>query len=172
MAELDHLTRFPPIAKLFIFMFTTLIVLVCLWAVWIYTMDRGKSVRAPLTECPTDVSGPPRRTGAGDLTGTAAESRMELNKNLARAQAHINGQILLFFALGAVFLFTSAGLKVKKVVLWLFGICIVAHTVGQSGAGFHASFDYVLFASGVVLLVLTGYMCFMIYADLGRKRDR
>ncbi|MCX6834437.1 MAG: hypothetical protein NTW07_04770, partial [candidate division Zixibacteria bacterium] len=38
MVDLKPLSSFPPIAKLFISLFTTLVLCVCLWAVWIYTV--------------------------------------------------------------------------------------------------------------------------------------
>jgi len=82
----------------------------------------------------------------------------------------VNGQTLLFFALGAVFLFTSVSRRVKKTALWAFALTIVLHTVGLTGEGYHWVFNDMLAISGVLMLVLIAYMCFMIYVDLGQKR--
>ena len=42
MNDLRPLASFPTVVKLFVGLFTTLMLLVCLWAVWIYTVDRGE----------------------------------------------------------------------------------------------------------------------------------
>ncbi|MCP4684849.1 MAG: hypothetical protein GY867_05300 [bacterium] len=114
--------------------------------------------------------------GAAELPNATPESTEEsefedrLKHNLELAHVHVNGQTLLFFALGAVFLFTSVRRKVKKLVLWAFALTIVLHTVGLTGESYHWIYDDMLAISGVLMLVLIAYMCFMIYVDLGRKR--
>ncbi len=94
----------------------------------------------------------------------------DLRENIGLAHTHINGQALLFFALGAVFLFTSATPKVKKIVYWVFGVAIVTHAIGLSGQHYHWFFDDVLALSGVAIVVVIAYMAFLIFVDLGKKR--
>jgi hypothetical protein len=209
MNDLRSLSSFPPIAKLFIGLFTTLVLCVCLWAVWIYTVERGevdnKSTTASLTaqdeidELASDSSavlapiwdsghagqGIPLDNGEIDTMEEFAdlvegydgvgddqaydEAESPLRHNLGLAHVYVYGQTLLFFALGAVFLFTSVKLWLKKLVLWLFAAMILAHTIGLTGAGYHWAFDDMLAFSGVILLALIAYMCLMIYVDLGRS---
>jgi len=37
-----RISQWSPTAKLFVGLFTTLMLAVCLWAVWIYTVERGE----------------------------------------------------------------------------------------------------------------------------------
>ena len=121
-------------------------------------------------------------SGAGhDYTGTSGESRqdggfdvddydeVDLRENVGLAHTHINGQTLLFFALGLVFLFTGAPAKTKKIVYWIFGIAILTHAIGLSGEGYHWFFDDILAISGVTIVVVMAYMAFVIFVDLGKK---
>jgi len=220
--EQKRISQLSPTGKLFVALFTTLMLGVCLWAVWIYTAERGEvdpdhlpaylideseeaveseieaiaadseSVLAPVwdlehrgEEDPFDSSeidsmmvragydaddyepGPAVVPAGDDL---AIEDEDHLEHNLGLAHVHINGQTLLFFALGAVFLFTSVSPRLKKTVLWLFAVVIVLHTVGLTGEGYHWVFDDMLAISGVLMLLLIAYMCLRIYVDLGRKR--
>jgi hypothetical protein len=105
----------------------------------------------------------------GNNDEPVVDSESRLRHNLGLAHTHVNGQTLLFFALGAVFLFTSVKPKTKKIILWLFGISILVHAVGLSGQGFYSFFDDILALSGLVMLLLIAYMALMIYVDLGRK---
>lgn len=218
----DKLPSFSPIAKLFVGLFTTLMLLVCLWAVWIYTVSKGEvdednlpaylqpnaqdnlspedeidaiasdteTVLAPVWD--SSHAGEPERLDSADidsmeelaeanedevsdstaLLGRSNEPQTEgesrLRHNLGLAHTHVNGQTLLFFALGAMFLFTSVKWKTKRIILWTFAVCILVHAIGLSGQGFCWIFDDVLALSGVVMLVLIAYMCLMIYVDLGR----
>lgn len=216
----DKLPSFSPLAKLFVGLFTTLMLLVCLWAVWIYTVSKGEvdednlpaylqtdprdnltsgeeidaiasdseAVLAPMWD--SSHAGEPEKIDSADidsmeelaenqeavdsaaLRGSFGEpnvdSESHLRHNLGLAHTHVNGQSLLFFALGALFLFTSVKWKTKKIVLWSFAICIFVHAVGLSGQGFHWVFDDILALSGLLMLALIAYMCLMIYVDLGR----
>jgi len=208
MDELKRISTLPPVARLFVGLFTTLMVLVCLWAVWIYTVEKGEvepaaddlsaeaeidaiavdseAVLAPIWD--TDHAGEPEPLDSaridtmeeiGDLVeayeGVGDDAYQEepesrLRQNLGLAHVHVNGQTLLFFALGAVFLFTSVKPRVKKLVLMVFALAILAHAVGLSGDGFHWIFNDLLAVSGIVLVALIAYMCVMIYVDLGRAR--
>jgi len=78
---------------------------------------------------------------------------------------------LLVSAFGLVFLFTSAKMKVKRFVLWLFGLSILLHAASLSLRGRYPFVDNVLMINGVVLMVLIGYMCYKIYSSFARKRQ-
>jgi len=217
------LPSFSPIAKLFVGLFTTLMLLVCLWAVWIYTVSKGEvdeanlpaylrtntqdnlspqdeinviasdteTVLAPVWD--TEHAGEPERLDSAAIDSMTelaqeesqleavdsvalrgqsdepyADNESQLRHNLGLAHTHVNGQTLLFFALGALFLFTSVKWKTKKFILWTFAACIFVHAIGLSGEGFHWVFDDILALSGVVMLTLIAYMSLMIYVDLGR----
>jgi len=94
-----------------------------------------------------------------------------LRKNVGLAHTHINGQTLLFFVLGLIFLFTSIKPKIKKIALWVFGVAVLVHTIGLTGEGFHWVFDDILALSGVSLLIIIPYICFLIFIDLGKKSN-
>ncbi|MBU0983685.1 MAG: hypothetical protein KKA42_07430 [candidate division Zixibacteria bacterium] len=171
MKDLDHISALPGVGRLFVGLFTTLMLLVCLWAIWIYAVEKG-----PLHPDNLPVYMQSEDIGSGVVTSEAAtpdeprDSDTRLRKNLGLAHTHVNGQTLLFFALGAVFLFTSVQAKTKRYVLLAFGATVLIHAVGLSGAGFHWVFDDILAVSGVVMLVLIAFMCFRIYVDLARKK--
>ena len=175
MLSLIKISGFPPIAKLFVAIFTTLMLAVCVWAVWIYTVEKGEVDPQHLPEYlqnETQHSGtsnvvPPAQPEP-EKPSTAQEHHKHLRKNLGLAHTHVNGQTLLFFALGSLFIFTSVKHKTKKIVLWTFGISILVHAVGLSGEGFHWFFDDILALSGLVMLLLIAYMCLMIYVDLAK----
>jgi hypothetical protein len=210
MNDLRPLSSFPQIAKLFIGLFTTLVLCVCLWAVWIYTVGKGEgneelavanltaqdeidaiaadseAVLAPIWDLGHAGQGIPLDSGEIDTMEESAdlvegydgvgndqeyseEAESQLRHNLGLAHVQVSEQTLLFFALGAVFLFTSVTLWLKKLVLWAFAAMILAHAVGLSGSGYHWIFAVMQTLSGVILLALIAYMCLMIYADLGRS---
>ena len=160
---------FPAGIKLFLGLFATLVLGVCVWAVWIYTVEKGG---VDPSDLPAYMSEEAAETATHDslVAENPADNKTRLRHNLGLAHVHVNGQSLLFFALGAVYLFTSVKLRTKKIVLITFGISILVHAVGLSGEGFHWFFDDILAVSGVVMLALIAYMCLMIYVDLGRSR--
>ncbi len=107
-------------------------------------------------------------SGDGDLDAIGrGESRFR--RNLGLAHTHINGQTLLFFALGAVFLFSSAKAKIKRMVFWIFGPAIFGHAIGLTGRGYHWFFDDLLAVCGMAILACIVYMAIIIYVDLGKK---
>ena len=208
MNDLRPLSSFPPIAKLFVGLFTTLMLCVCLWAVWIYTVEKGEvdedlaaalsaedeieavasdsgTVLAPIWDSAHAGEPEPIDSGVVDTMEEIAdlvkgydgvgdddqyeEAESRLRHNLGLAHVHVNGQTLLFFALGGIFLFTSVKPRLKKTVLWTFAAMILLHTVGLSGEGYHWAFDDLIALTGVILLALIAYMCLTIFIDLGRK---
>jgi hypothetical protein len=66
-------------------------------------------------------------------------------------------------------MFSSVAPKIKKIVLWSFGLCILAHAIGLTGQGYCWVYDDILAISGVLLLAIIAYMAFLIFVDLGKK---
>ncbi|PWB76304.1 hypothetical protein C3F09_00510, partial [candidate division GN15 bacterium] len=97
------------------------------------------------------------------------EHESRLSENLGLAHVHVNGQALLLFAIGLIFLFSSATPGTKKIVYWIGGIAIVLHAIGLTGKGYAGVFKDLVAISGVVLLALFAYMALRIYMDLGHK---
>ncbi len=97
------------------------------------------------------------------------EYENEYHENVGLAHTHMNGQTLLFFAIGLVFLFTSASPRLKKIVYWLFGLSVFAHAVGLTGEGYSWIFDGLLFVSGAVILIMIIVMAVIIFRDLGKS---
>lgn len=97
------------------------------------------------------------------------EMENEYHENVGLAHTHINGQTLLFFAIGLVFLFTSASACLKKTVYWLFGLSVFAHAVGLTGKGYHWVFDGLVLVSGAVILVMIIVMAVIIFRDLSKS---
>jgi hypothetical protein len=92
--------------------------------------------------------------------------RPTLRENVGLAHTHINGQSLLFFALGIIFLFTSVNPRAKTIMFAVFGAAIVLHNIGLSGRGYSVVFDDILAVSGVIMLFSIVYMALMIFAEL------
>lgn len=95
-----------------------------------------------------------------------------LRDNVGLAHTHQNGQTLLYFVMGLLLLFTSIKNKQKKILLWVFGIIIFTHTIGLSGEGFHWFFDDLLAISGVGLLLVIPFICFVIFAELLKEPEK
>ena len=231
MLDNIRLSDLPPYGKLFVAIFTTLMLLVVFWAVFIFYVSKGvvdtDHLPAYLTEESEDVS--PADSAQADfqrqedaeviqedslavlapiwdstLKGREADvdsvtnierfrtrdSEMALDEardqgeydyeeygesrfrhNLGLAHTHVNGQTLLYFAMGLVFLFTSVPPKIKKIVYWVFGVAVLLHAIGLTGQGYYGVFDDMLAVSGVALLVIIVYMALLIYVDLGRSRS-
>jgi hypothetical protein len=79
-------------------------------------------------------------------------------------------QAILFGLFAVVFLFTSAKMKVKKRVLWLFGLAVLVHATCLTAKAHYPVFGNVLWVSGTLMFGLMAYMCYMIYVDLARRR--
>jgi hypothetical protein len=91
------------------------------------------------------------------------------DEDLGLAHTHINGQTLLFFAIGLIFLFSSATPKSKKIVYWIFGLSILGHNLGLSFRSCSGMFGDLLAISGVLILLSIAYMAFVIFTDLAQK---
>ena len=174
MFESFRISNLPPYAKLFVGLFTTLMLCVCAWAMLILYVHEGmigeEDVPAYVTEPygeaeSTDDS--EDKTETGEAENGLGMERFEYNVKLAHT--HINGQTLLFFAIGFVFLFTSVKAKAKKIVLWVFAISIIVHNIGLTGADYHWVYDEMVAISGFLILGSIAYMAFVIYVNLLEK---
>ena len=97
------------------------------------------------------------------------EGADDSDRGLGLAHTHQNGQTLLFFAIGFVFLFTSVSPRMKKTVYWIFGVLILMHSIGLTGRSYASIFGDLLSFVGFAILLVIAYMAFMIFADLAKK---
>ena len=175
MFESIKLSNLPCHAKLYVGLFTMLMLCVCTWAVLILYVEKGM---VPESQIPSYVKLPYGSADTAKVIEKQTEPRPEQNPpsferrlkhNVKLAHTHINGQTLLFFAMGLVFLFTSVKPKIKKIVFWVFAVSVIVHNIGLTGENFHWIFEEMIMASGILILTTIAYMAFMIYADLLRK---
>ncbi|MGH8016249.1 MAG: hypothetical protein ACREBV_08675 [Candidatus Zixiibacteriota bacterium] len=175
MIENIRIQNLPAYAKLFVGLFTTLMLCVCAWAILILYVEKGMVSES---QVPSYVKQPYGLADTSKVLEKQPEPKPEQNQqsdirrlkhNVKLAHTHINGQTLLFFAMGVVFLFTSVAPKVKKVTLWLFAISVVMHNIGLTGENYHWIFEDLIMVSGILILTSIVYMAFMIYPDLLRK---
>jgi hypothetical protein len=159
------LQNLPPYGKLFVGITTTLMLCVVLWAMIIFYVDKG------LVDDGTKPMYMQDDTEQIQESYEEHEGESQLRHNAGLAHTHINGQTLLFFVLGFLFLFTSTKDKIKKYVYSIFGVAIFTHTVGLTGEYFHWFFDDLLALSGVTLLVVIPYMCLLIIVDLFKEPE-
>jgi len=178
MIDNMRLSDLPSYGKVFVAIFTSLMLCVCLWAAFIYSVEKGmldtERLPAYLTvDDPSTADSSPEDYVCQEEAAHDADSGGEepqLRENVGLAHTHINGQTLLFFAIGFIFLFTSIPTKRKKIIYWLFGLSVLVHTIGLSGEGFHWFFDDILALSGVILIAVIAYMALIIYGDLSIPR--
>jgi hypothetical protein len=178
MNEDIRITNFTCHAKMFVGLFTMLMLCVCGWAVLILYVERGMISES---EIPSYVKQPYGPADTSTVKEKPAEQKPEQNQqsaqrrlkhNVKLAHTHINGQTLLFFAMGLVFLFTSVKPKVKKIIFCAFAVSVVVHNIGLTGENYHWIYDEMVAVSGVLILVSIAYMAFVIYADLLRNPDK
>lgn len=167
MLERYQLSYLPPYARLFVALVTSLMVLICLWAMFILYVEKGMII--------SDASNDTERQTHHDVEQQALQAEPEefgqrLRRNVGLAHVHINGQTLLFAVMGMMFLLTSVSSKNKSRILALFAIVIVLHAVGLSGEHLHWFFDDILALSGVAILVLMLYMALRVFVDLAKPR--
>ncbi len=228
MLDKYRLSNLPGYGKLFVAIFTTLMLLVVFWAMFIFYVSRGmvgedtklpayltddaqvvgteeadsvadidlqetadqlqedsEAVLAPVWD--SDFAGLEVHVDSGTnvkkfrereaqmQTGSQSlddDDEPDFEENVGLAHTHVNGQTLLYFAMGFVFLFTSVSPKIKKSVYWIFGISILLHAIGLTGQGYYGIFDDTLAISGVALLVIIVYMALLIYVDLGHSPSK
>jgi len=148
---------------------------VCCWAITILYVEKGMVSES---QVPSYVKQPYGPADTSKVQEKQPEPRPEQNPpsferrlkhNVKLAHTHINGQTLLFFAMGFVFLFTSVKPKIKKIVFWVFAISVIVHNIGLTGENFYWLYSELVAVSGVLILVSIAYMAIVIYADLLRK---
>lgn len=107
-------------------------------------------------------------TGPDDYgaVSESGEHESPFRENLGLAHTHINGQTLLYFVMGFLFLFTSATPRLKKTLYWVFGSAVLAHAIGLTGRGFHWAFDDLLAISGFTILATMAWMALLIFVEL------
>lgn len=207
----------PPYAKLFVGIFTALMLSICFWAIVLFYVDKGMVSEGTLPpyllpdtslsqeqlpeqeEIAEDIevlsedslarlapiwdsvlSGEEKLIDSAtmakyftqeELTNNIIDDESKtksehLRENIGLAHTHINGQTLLYFALGFLFLFTSVKPKIKKILLTIFGVAIFLHAIGLSGEDFHWFFDDILAISGLTILFVIPCICLIIFMDL------
>ena len=177
------LSELPGFARLFVGMTTFLMLAVTFWVMLIFNAEKGQpdtqNLPAYLSSeqeerireiLPIDSAALNSAANDNDERTYGQSGKSKWRRNLGMAHTHINGQTLLFFALGALFLFTSVPPGRKKMVYLIFSGSILIHAIGLSGEGFYSIFDDLLAISGLLILLAMLYMSFMIYIDLCRKR--
>jgi hypothetical protein len=170
-------------SKLFVALFTALMLCVVFWASWLYMTAKGEvdpEAAAILNHerygFEDDTLAPvfdSLFTAMDNIYGNdeAIDMRQsdevsQLRYNLGLAHTHINGQTLLFFAFGLIFLGTSIAESRKRLVLILFAAAVLIHNIGLSWMGFSSLFDDILAISGVMILLAILYMALVIFMDL------
>ena len=171
MFEAIKISNLPPYAKLFVGLFTTLMLAVCAWTILILYVQEGMIGEEDVPAYVTEPYGQAEDSKAESETGEAENglSPKQFEHNLKLAHTHINGQTLLFFAIGLVFLFTSVKPKIKIATLWIFGVSVFVHAFGLAGQHFHWIYDDLLALSGFLILGSIAYMSFVIYVNLLEK---
>jgi hypothetical protein len=100
------------------------------------------------------------------------QEEKEFEGNIKLAHVHLNGQTLLFFAIGLVFLFTTVSSGLKKTLYWIFGPAVLLHLVGLAGQGYGEFYNIALIIAGTAILICIFIMAVLIFLDLARKPDR
>ncbi|HUV31725.1 MAG TPA: hypothetical protein VMY05_11645 [Acidobacteriota bacterium] len=204
-----RLAALPGYARLFVALFTALVLCVVLSAVWLFMADEGRegwncyradttevdeaeiaddideiesdsaSVRAPIWD--TEHAGEDQPFDSSELqavleyaTLPEADESDEGGENAVMddvrlAHARAGRLTLLFFGVGLVYLFSSAGAGTKKVVYWVFGLSIPVYAAGLSARQVHWIFDAALAVSGAAILLVILYMAVRIFRDLASK---
>jgi len=90
-------------------------------------------------------------------------------ENTTHATEHAVSFGFLFFALGALFVFTGVSAGIKKLFLWLTGILIFLDIIGRSGMGFCWPANFLVYFCGPIILVLFFIMAIIVLRSLGQK---
>ncbi|HEX2897571.1 MAG TPA: hypothetical protein VHP63_05930 [candidate division Zixibacteria bacterium] len=175
MLDTIRLQNLPSYAKLFIALFTTLMLCVCAWAILILYVEKGMVAPSQIPPYVVEPYGQKDTTKVQEQMPeqkpeeTPEQAHRRLKRNVKLAHTHINGQTLLFFSMGLIFLFTSAKPKTKRIVYWIFAVSVVVHNIGLTGENFHPLYEDMLIVSGILILASITYMAFIVYADLLKK---
>src|SRR3989304_5576519 len=119
MIDSYRLSDLPAVAKLFVALFTSLMLCVCFWAGWLSTVEKGGHDKNNLPAYLQSDSASSAHASEQESGEEHEDEHGDLRHNLGLAHTHINGQTLLFLAIGLVFLFTSVSPGRKKTVYWV-----------------------------------------------------
>jgi hypothetical protein len=198
MWENFNLTKLPPYGKVFVGMFTALMVAVFIWAGTLATIESGifgndedqkaavdnYDYEADMETITADSlavsapnwadSGQEEPIDGDDLGDFAANTDQKstwdkFNDNLRLSHVHLNGHTALYFALGVIFLFSTATPGWKKLVYWVFGIGIMIHTLGLASIDTCPYGKVLTLIGGPPLLLSILFMVFIIFSDLRKK---
>lgn len=187
-----NLTKLPPYGKLFVGIFTSLMLAVFLWAATLATVESGvfgdekseeydyqadmetilsddQAVTAP-DWSDSGEQEPIDESNAEEFKEPGEESAWEtFEDNLKLSHVHLNGHTALFFGLGGIFLFSTVAPRTKKLSLWIFGVAIFLHAVGLAGLDSCIYGKILSYIGGIPLLAMILYMSLRIFADLRKK---
>jgi len=93
----------------------------------------------------------------------------KFEENMEISMEHFSSEVLLFFAVGMVFLFTGYGGATKRFFYIFLAVLIVLHAFGVAGYGFCWPADIIMYVIGPIILLTLLVIAVMILKDLGRK---
>jgi hypothetical protein len=197
MWEKSNLTMLPAHGKLFVGLFTALMVAVFLWAGTLATLESGifgddedekaavedYDYQADMDTIQADSlavtapdwsdSGQEEPINEDDLGGFSETPEkttwQKFEDNLKLSHVHLNGHTALYFALGAIFFFSTATPSRKKLAYWIFGIAIFIHTLGLLALDTCPYGKILAMIGGAPLLLSILYMVIVIFSDLRKK---
>jgi hypothetical protein len=192
-----NLTKLPPDGKIFVGLFTFLMLAVFLWAGTLAVIESGifgsdEEEQSALeqydyqTDMETIMADSMAVTAPDWSQGGQEEpiNEEDLNKfngggesawdifeeNLKLSHVHLNGHTALYFALGVVFFFSTASPKTKTIVYWIFGVSIFLHAAGLAGLDSCIFGVIAVYVGAIPLLGSILYMSLRIFGDLGKKK--
>ncbi len=192
-----NLTMLPPHGKLFVGIFTALMLAVMLWAGALATIESGifsgnedemqaqatfdyqsdmetikadsQAVSAP-NWADSGQEEPINNEDMGKFAGSDERSTWEkFVDNFKLGHVHLNGHTALFFAIGTIFFFSTASIKRKKLVYWVFGPAILIHAIGLAGLDTCKWSKIFIYIGGPLILLSVLYMAILIFGDLRKK---
>ena len=187
-----NLTKLPPCGKLFVGLFTFLMLAVFIWAGTLATIESGLfgeeeseeyDYRADMETILNDEEAvtPPNwadsgeqepidETNVDEFRQEPGQSSWEIfEENLKLSHVHLNGHTALFFGLGAIFFFSTVPHRTKKLIYWIFGIAILTHAIGLAGVDSCIYGKILVYVGGIPLLLMILYMSLRIFGDLRKK---
>ncbi len=192
-----NLTMLPSHGKLFVAIFTALMLAVMVWAGGLAAIESGifgddedemqaqaaYDYQADMEAITTDSQAvtapnwadsgqeePITNEDLGKFAGSSGETTWDkFVDNLKLGHVHLNGHTALFFALGVIFFFSTASIKRKKLVYWIFGSAILIHAIGLAGTDTCPYAKIFIYIGGPLILLSVFYMSIKIFSDLRKK---
>jgi hypothetical protein len=197
MWEKFNLTMLPSHGKLFVGIFTALVLVVMIWAGGLAIIESGifgsdenemeaqaaYDYQADMDAIKTDSQAvtapdwtdsgqeePITNEDLGKFAGSSEQTTWEkFVDNLKLGHVHLNGHTALFFAIGVLFFFSTASIKMKKIVYWVFGPAILIHAIGLAGTDTCPYAKILIYIGGPLILLSVFYMSIKIFSDLRKK---